>query len=113
MKLLAGVALSVALGSVALADKELTPKEQVDKVIQDHMSDFRECYTKRVKVKTTLAGKLTVLITIEEKGNVSAASVTVSLDDEVDACVAKVMKTLTFPSPGQQVKIKYPFDFHK
>jgi len=39
--------------------------------------------------------------------------VTVSLDDEVDACVSKVMKTLTFPSPGQQVKIKYPFDFHK
>jgi outer membrane biosynthesis protein TonB len=107
MKLFAG-ALLIALGSVAFADRELTPKEQVDKVIEDHMSDFRECYT-----KTTLAGKLTVLITIEEKGNVSAASVTVSLDDEVDACVAKVMKTLTFPSPGQQVKIKYPFDFHK
>ncbi len=112
MKLLVGVLL-IGFASIAVAEPELSPKEQVDAVIKDHMSDFRDCYTKRVKVKTTLAGKLTVLITIEEKGNVSAASVTVSLDDEVDVCVTKAMKTLTFPAPGQQVKIKYPFDFHK
>ena len=102
-----------ALGPSVRAEPELTPKQQVEKVIDDHMSDFRECYTKRAKVKTTLAGKLVVLITIEEKGNVSDAKVTQSIDDEVDACVAKTMKTLTFPSPGQQVKMKYPFDFHK
>ena len=111
MKLLAGVILLVA--GTAFADSDPSPKEQVDKVMTDHMTEFRDCYTKRVKTKPTLAGKLTVLMTIEEKGNVSAASVTVSLDDEVDACVAKVAKTLTFPSPGQQVKVKYPFDFHK
>ncbi|HET9989752.1 MAG TPA: AgmX/PglI C-terminal domain-containing protein [Kofleriaceae bacterium] len=102
-----------ALGPSVRAEPEPTPKEQVEKVVQDHMTDFRECYTKRAKVKTTLAGKLVVLITIEEKGNVSDAKVTQSLDDEVDACVAKTMKGLTFPAPGQQVKMKYPFDFHK
>ena len=113
MKLLAAAVVLAALAPAARAEPELTPKQQVEKVIDDHMSEFRECYTKRVKVKTTLAGKLVVLITIEEKGNVSDAKITQSLDDEVDACVAKTMKTLTFPSPGQQVKMKYPFDFHK
>jgi TonB family protein len=113
MKLLAAMVLVGALAPRVQAEPELTPKQQVEKVVDDHMSDFRECYTKRVKVKTTLAGKLVVLITIEEKGNVSDAKVTQSLDEEVDACVAKTMKTLTFPSPGQQVKMKYPFDFHK
>jgi TonB family protein len=111
MKVLAGVLLMIPM--VAVAEPEPTPKEQVEKVINEHMSDFRECYTKRLKVKTTLAGKVIVLITIEDKGNVSAASITQSLDDEVDACVSKTMKTLTFPAPGQQVKLKYPFDFHK
>jgi TonB family protein len=113
MKLLAAILLVAALGPTVRAEPEPSPKEQVEKVVQDHMSDFRDCYTKRAKVKTTLAGKLVVLITIEEKGNVSDAKVTQSLDDEVDACVAKVMKGLTFPAPGQQVKMKYPFDFHK
>jgi TonB family protein len=113
MKLLSALLVSAALAAVAQAEPEASPKEQVEKVITDHMSEFRECYTKRAKIKTTLAGKLVVLITIEEKGNVSDAKVTQSLDDEVDACVAKTMKTLTFPSPGQQVKMKYPFDFHK
>ena len=113
MKTLAAVMLVAALGVTVRADPEPSPKEQVEKVISDHMSDFRDCYTKRAKIKTTLAGKLVVLITIEEKGNVSDAKVTQSLDDEVDACVAKTMKTLTFPAPGQQVKMKYPFDFHK
>jgi TonB family protein len=111
MKFLGPILLMIPM--VAAAEPELTPKQQVEKVIDDHMSDFRECYTKRLKVKTTLSGKLVVLITIEEKGNVSAASITQSLDDEVDACVSKTMKTLTFPAPGQQVKLKYPFDFHK
>lgn len=113
MKLLAAALVLAALAPAVRADPEPTPKQQVEKVIDDHMSEFRECYTKRAKIKTTLAGKLVVLITIEEKGNVSDAKVTQSLDDEVDACVAKTMKTLTFPSPGQQVKMKYPFDFHK
>jgi TonB family protein len=111
--LLPAVVIVAALGPAVRAEPELTPKQQVEKVVNDHMDEFRECYTKRAKVKTTLAGKLVVLITIEEKGNVSDAKVTQSLDDEVDACVAKTMKTLTFPSPGQQVKMKYPFDFHK
>lgn len=113
MKLLAAAVLVSALAPRVLADPEPTPKQQVEKVIDDHMGEFRDCYTKRAKIKTKLAGKLVVLITIEEKGNVSDAKVTQSLDDEVDACVAKTMKTLTFPSPGQQVKMKYPFDFHK
>jgi len=113
MKTLAAVMLVAALGLTVRADPEPSPWEQVQKVVNDHMSEFRDCYMKRAKVKTTLAGKLVVVITIEEKGNVSDAKVTQSLDDEVDACVAKTMKTLTFPSPGQQVKIKYPFDFHK
>ena len=113
MKILSALLISAALATVAYAEPELTPKQQVEKVVNDHMDSFRECYTKRAKIKTTLAGKLVVLITIEEKGNVSDAKVTQSLDDEVDACVAKTMKTLTFPAPGQQVKMKYPFDFHK
>jgi outer membrane biosynthesis protein TonB len=116
MRLFSALALVAALGPTALAETEPSPpspREQVEAVIKDHMTEFRECYTKRAKIKTTLAGKLVVLITIEAKGNVSAAHVTQSLDDEVDACVSKVMKTLTFPAPGEQVKLKYPFDFHK
>ena len=113
MKILSALLISAAFATVVHAEPELTPKQQVEKVVNDHMDSFRECYTKRAKIKTTLAGKLVVLITIEEKGNVSDAKVTQSLDDEVDACVAKTMKTLTFPAPGQQVKMKYPFDFHK
>src|SRR5450432_2904872 len=68
MRFLAGVLLMIPM--VAVAEPELTPKQQVEKVIAEHMSDFRECYTKRLKTKTTLAGKVIVLITIEEKGNV-------------------------------------------
>ncbi|MEO8553597.1 MAG: TonB family protein, partial [Kofleriaceae bacterium] len=82
-------------------------------VMTDHADDLRACYTKRLKIKTTLSGKLVVLITVEEKGNVSAVSVSQTLDDEVDACVTKTIKTFTFPAPGQQVKFKYPLDFKK
>ncbi len=111
MKMLAGV-LVVWLGSVAFADTEPTPQEQVAKVIKD-ATNLQACYTDRVKVSTKLAGKLGVVITIEEKGNVSAVTVTTPLDDKVDACVVAGIKALTFPSPGQQVKMKYAFDFHK
>ena len=112
MKALSLVMLA-ALGGTAFADKDPTPQEQINKVMTDHAEDLRACYTKRLKVKTTLAGKMTVLITVEEKGNVSAVSVTVGLDDEVDACVTKTIKAFTFPAPGQQVKFKYPLDFKK
>ena len=114
MKLVAGVAgvVVIMLGSLAFADPEPTPQEQVAKVITG-ATNLQACYTDRVKVSTKLAGKLGVVITIEEKGNVSAVAVTAPLDDQVDACVVKGLKALTFPSPGQQVKMKYAFDFHK
>ncbi|CAN5446466.1 hypothetical protein BH11MYX1_BH11MYX1_22490 [soil metagenome] len=111
MKLLAGL-LVAGLCSVAFADTEPTPQEQVAKVITS-ATNLQACYTDRVKVNTKLAGKLGVVITIEEKGNVSAVTVTTPLDDKVDACVVKGLKSLTFGSPGQQVKMKYAFDFHK
>ncbi|MFT3697144.1 MAG: AgmX/PglI C-terminal domain-containing protein [Kofleriaceae bacterium] len=106
------LALMCVVGSVAFAD-DPSPKEQVDKVITDHWTEIRGCYTERVKTKTKLEGKLIVVMTIEEKGNVSDVKVTQSLDPEVDACVQKAIKALTFPAPGQQVKLKYPFDFKK
>jgi cellulase/cellobiase CelA1 len=112
MKPLAGI-LVVVLGAVAVAvaEPEPTPQEQVAKVITS-ATNLQACYADRVKLKTKLAGKLGVVITIEEKGNVSAVSVTAPLDDQVDACVVKGLRGLTFPTPGQQVKIRYAFDFH-
>lgn len=106
------LALLCVVGSVAFAD-DPSPKEQVDKVITDHWTEIRGCYTERVKTRTKLEGKLIVVMTIEEKGNVSDVKVQQSLDPEVDTCVQKAIKGLTFPAPGQQVKLKYPFDFKK
>ncbi|HEY0253660.1 MAG TPA: AgmX/PglI C-terminal domain-containing protein [Kofleriaceae bacterium] len=114
MRVFTAAVLSVVCSSVvAFADTDPSPKEQVDKVITDHWTEIRGCYTDRVKTKTKLEGKLVVVLTIEDKGNVSDVKVTQSLDPEVDACVSKAIKGLTFPAPGQQVKLKYPFDFKK
>lgn len=113
MKIFSALMVMVLAGP-AFADKEPTPQEQINKVMTDHNDDLHACYTKRLKVKTNLApGKVVVLITVEEKGNVSAVSVQTGMDDEVDACVTKTIKTFTFPAPGQQVKFKYPVELKK
>ena len=90
-------------------------KEVVAKVIRRHLSEVKYCYESQLTQKPSLAGKLSVLFTIDPTGAVSDANVAESgLDDaSVEGCILARVRRWKFPQPrgGGVVSISYPWIF--
>lgn len=87
----------------------------VVKQIQARIGAIRGCYERELKRDPTLAGKVTIEFTIQERGNVSDVKVTSNTtgSDAVGACVADAVQRFRFnPGPeGGSVTYSYPFVF--
>ena len=73
------------------------------------------CYESELRKNPTLAGKITVQFTIQERGNVTGAKVVENTmgSPAVGNCVTKTVARFRFnPGPeGGSVTFKYPFVF--
>lgn len=83
--------------------------------IRARLTAIRRCYETELRRNPTLAGKVTVEFTIEERGNVtgSRASENTTGSPAVAACVVDTVSRFRFnPGPeGGSVRFSYPFVF--
>jgi TonB family protein len=87
----------------------------VVKMIKARIGAIRACYERELKRNPTLAGKVTIQFTIEQRGNVTGVKVTDNTtgDTAVGQCVANAVQNFRFnPGPdGGSVTFSYPFVF--
>jgi len=83
--------------------------------IKAQISAIRSCYERELKSNPTLAGKVTIQFTIEERGTVSGVKVSDNTTGSppVGTCVANAIQRFRFnPGPdGGSVTFSYPFVF--
>jgi hypothetical protein len=102
-------------GATAATTGTGLPKEVIQRIVRQHVSQIHSCYDTAMQKAPTLAGKLAVSFTIDAKGAVASASAgdTTISDAEMVTCVVNVLKRMTFPAPegGSAVQVTYPFIF--
>jgi hypothetical protein len=82
----------------------------VGQAIERNLHKIQSCYDKQLQATPGLNGTITTNFAINTNGVVTRASAT-GLDD-VDDCVASVIKTIEFPKPDKgSVVVVYPFTF--
>ena len=88
-------------------------KSIIRRYIRRHINEIGYCYEKQLLAHPDLGGALQVKFFISPTGAVQSASGT-GFDREVSSCVASVIQTIEFPSPGGGggVEVNYPFNFH-
>jgi hypothetical protein len=87
----------------------------IDEVIQRHMNQIRYCYQRELTRNNTLAGKITIKLTIAKDGTVaSARTKSTSMNDAaLESCIEGRFMKMQFPKPknGGIVIVAYPFLF--
>ena len=87
----------------------------VQREIKKRLRAIKTCYEKALKTDPTLAGKVAVEFTIEQRGTVSGARAVenTSGSPALATCITSTVKRFRFnPGPtGGSVKFKYPFVF--
>ncbi|MCA9582961.1 MAG: TonB family protein, partial [Myxococcales bacterium] len=88
---------------------------EVSKVIKGRMSALKRCYETSLKSNPTLAGKVVVEFTIEERGNVSKARAADNSTGDAGfaGCIVDTIKRLRWKKgpDGGSVTFQYPFVF--
>ena len=91
-------------------------KDQIDRVVKQHLAQIRFCYQKELNRNPTMAGKVQVRFVIDKQGNVSSAKIQgTSLNSPVvENCICKRFMGFKFPKPtgGGIVIVTYPFVFN-
>ena len=94
-------------------DEGLT-RDEVGKVIHDHLSEVRYCYESAMVRNPGLEGKVQVHFTIRPNGTVKSSDVTEgSGEASLDTCITSHLMRWRFPKPrgGVEVGVTYPFIF--
>lgn len=90
-------------------------RDQVDRVVKNHLSAIRYCYQRELTKTPSLGGKLSIKFTIASDGTVSGANARVnSLGSQaVEQCVVGRFFKMQFPEPsgGGIALVTYPFVF--
>ena len=88
-------------------------KAAIAAYIRDNMGEVKRCYAQRVEDKPTLQGKLYAIFYIGPSGRVIGATTQGLQDNELSACVLKVVRKWEFEKPksGGKLMVKYPFVF--
>lgn len=82
-------------------------------VVRENQRQVRNCYERRLKVDSTIQGRLNVRVKIGSSGSVGAVRVSGSLRDaEVSSCVRNLARRWSFPSPtgGACAVLDAPFN---
>ena len=120
VRFLASIATLLFLASCSSSPKAnemglLRPR--VHAVVDSHMDDFNGCYKRSLKTNPKLSGTMTMDFEVSDSGKIvrlnTNNSGTSLRDKNVQNCVAKVLKSLSYPSaPSGSVLItSYPFLF--
>ncbi len=93
-------------------------KETIRRVIMAKAALVRACYERGLLADPSLAGRITVKLVINARGNVTQAQIVETAlagnaAKKTEQCVVDVVKTLVFPQPpgGGIVIVSYPFVF--
>ncbi len=89
-------------------------KAAIRRAISKNKARFRYCYEQGLLRNPALAGRIVVSFTIGNDGRVLSSNKVASTlgDAKVDACVARKMAGVRFPSfPGGSARVTYPFQF--
>jgi TonB family protein len=115
-----GVALTgqgdswVGVGAEGFGVQEGLSKDEVGKVIREHISEVRYCYEAAMVRQPGFEGRLSVTFIINRAGAVkSAATRDSSGDRAMDCCILSRLQKWKFPAPrgGVDVGVTYPFIF--
>jgi len=90
-------------------------REVIARVIQEHQSEIKYCYEVQLNRNPSLAGKVTVLFTIDGSGTVtdSQVSETTLNNSEAERCMLAKIRRWKFPEPAGNgiVKVNFPWIF--
>ncbi|MGZ6059046.1 MAG: AgmX/PglI C-terminal domain-containing protein [Myxococcaceae bacterium] len=90
-------------------------REVIGRVIQEHQSEIKYCYETQLNRNPSLAGKVTVLFTIDGSGTVSDGQVseTTLNNPDTERCMLAKIRRWKFPEPasGGVVKVNFPWIF--
>jgi len=90
-------------------------REVIARVIQEHQSEIKYCYEVQLNRNPSLAGKVTVLFTIDGSGTVtdSQVSETTLNNSEAEKCMLAKIHRWKFPEPAGNgiVKVNFPWIF--
>jgi len=90
-------------------------REVIARVIQEHQSEIKYCYETQLNRNPSLAGKVTVLFTIDGSGTVSDGQVseTTLQNQDTERCMLAKIRRWKFPEPagGGVVKVNFPWIF--
>jgi TonB family protein len=90
-------------------------KEEIQKVINQHIGEIQFCYEKQLNKQPGLAGRVVLEWGVNPAGHVSVVKVSQSTMNSADAtnCMMQKLKTWKFPPPrGGAVTIVFPFVFN-
>jgi TonB family protein len=103
-----------------IADAEVDEglsKDEVGKVIHQHISEIRYCYESSMIRSPDIEGKLVIDFVIGGRGAIRTAKVKESSvrDSRLDECILSRLAKWEFPKPkaGVDVAVSYPFIFKK
>lgn len=109
----------VSLETADSVVEEGLTKDEVGKVIHDHLSEVRYCYESAILRNPDAQGKLMIEFSIGGKGSASGfvkqakvSSATLN-DGSIGDCIVKKLTHWKFPNPrgGVDVAVNYPFIF--
>ena len=90
-------------------------REVIARVIQEHQSEIKYCYEVQLNRNPSLAGKVTVLFTIDGSGTVvdGQVSETTLNSAETEKCMLAKIRRWKFPEPAGNgiVKVNFPWIF--
>ena len=91
-------------------------KSIIDRIVKQHLNQFRFCYERELQRSPELHGKIVMKWVIAKDGSVSSSSVKRSTmkNPVVEACMVSRVRRLRFPAPrgGGIVLVSYPFVFN-
>lgn len=90
------------------------PKDVINRIVQQHRGEIRQCYEAARRRNPGLKGKVVVKFTIQPNGIVSYAGIASSTvgDSALESCMVSRVRTWVFPKPEAPVVTEvssYPF----
>ncbi len=90
------------------------PKEVIRRFIRQKIREIRFCYERELTANATLSGRVAIVFQINSQGGVILSAVKESTlgNPNVETCIARVVRRITFPPPpdGGTVIVTYPFN---
>jgi hypothetical protein len=88
------------------------PKAMIQRTMQSHLHEVRECYEHQLKSAPYIGGRTVVRFQIAPNGSVPNVLVLrTDVPEQVGCCIAARMRSWSFPEPaeGGSVHVTYPF----